>query len=120
MLLILDDNATEMTLSDYEQTSGGLNEYSVFAVYTAYYESRQELFFDPIEVRTTKLVTKFIYGTAIKASSLVHVYSGTQSGLGDDTDNQTYSVITPSSAGIEYSNTVNRYWYKVGSGYYPH
>lgn len=120
VLLVLDAEGNEKTASDYERASGGLDEYSVYAVHTAYYESREQSFFDPIEVRTTQLVTRFTYGTAIKASQLVHTYSGTQSGFGDDTDNRTYSAITPSSAGVSYTNNVYGYWYKVGSGYYPH
>lgn len=120
VLLVLDAEGKEVRASDYEQSSGGLSEYSVYAVHTAYYASRETSFLDPIEVRTTQLVTKFTYGTAIKASTLVHKYTGTQSGLGDDTDVRTYPTITPSSAGVAYTNTVNGYWYKVGSGYAPH
>ena len=74
-LLVVGPNGEEASSGSFEmEDSGGLNEYSVYAVHTAYFDLYEESFFDPIEVRTTKLSTKFTYGTSIRATSFYHAY----------------------------------------------
>ncbi len=116
VLLVLNPDGTEASGTQYLQDSGGLNEYSVFAVHTAYFDMRENSFFDPIEVRMTTISTRLIYGTQMTASRLVHSYSAEQNRLDDSQESRTFASVNSPVQGRDYTNSVYSSWYSVGKG----
>ncbi len=113
-LLVVGPNGEEASSGSFEmEDSGGLNEYSVYAVHTAYFDLYEESFFDPIEVRTTKLSTKFTYGTSIRATSFYHAYMVEVGHYPEEYE--TYGSRSSPNPNYEYSDSVYGNWYSVGT-----
>lgn len=117
-LLVLDENgrsANNMLYRSYHMSnSNGLNQYSVFATHTMFVETRTN---DPIAhtetVCVTKMETVLVYGTAMKASGLLHRFACSDEYMDVDGFQQGYyedDLVTNPSAGNVYDYEPPERW----------
>lgn len=86
-------------LDDYRENSGGLNEYSVFAVHTCYLKIRiNDGLLSSMDIKMTYMETTLIYGTAIGAGQLIHAYRADTDSFGAT---YVYSVSSPINSPAE-------------------
>ncbi|HIR64202.1 MAG TPA: hypothetical protein IAB92_03180 [Candidatus Faecousia faecigallinarum] len=115
-LLVLKPDGTEATWTHDMSDSGGINEYSVFAVHTAYFEVMPTGELYGHAVRVTTITTEFFYGTAIRANRFHHKFEAYHLSF-ELLESEVFGAVSTPEPNRIYSNSVYSQWLRIGNMY---